>query len=39
MKVYEDNETDDIIRKSIMVVDGKPILSESLVKLTGSATE
>lgn len=38
MKVYEDNETDDIVRKSIMVVDGKPILSESLVKLTGSAT-
>lgn len=37
MKVYEDNETDDIVRKSIMVVDGKPILSASLVKLTGSA--
>jgi HK97 family phage major capsid protein len=38
MKVYEDNETDDIVRKSIMVCDGKPILSASLVKLTGSAT-
>lgn len=38
MKVYEDNETDDIIRKSVMVVDGKPVLSASLVKLTGSAT-
>lgn len=37
MKVYEDNDTDDIIRKSIMVCDGKPILSASLVKLTGSA--
>lgn len=37
MKVYEDNETDDIVRKSIMVVDGKPILSASLVKLTGAA--
>lgn len=37
MKVYEDNETDDIVRKSIMVCDGKPILSASLVKLTGSA--
>lgn len=38
MKVYEDNDTDDIVRKSIMVCDGKPILSASLVKLTGSAT-
>lgn len=37
MKVYEDNDTDDIVRKSIMVCDGKPILSASLVKLTGSA--
>lgn len=37
MKVYEDNDTDDIIRKSIMVCDGKPILSASLVKLTGAA--
>lgn len=38
IKTYEDNETDDIIRKSIMVCDGKPILYESLVKLTGAAT-
>lgn len=37
MKVYEDNDTDDIVRKSIMVCDGKPILNASLVKLTGSA--
>lgn len=36
IKTYEDNETDDIVRKSIMVVDGKPILSASLVKLTGT---
>lgn len=33
MKIYEDNETDDIVRKSIMVCDGKPIVYESLVKL------
>jgi HK97 family phage major capsid protein len=38
IKTYEDNETDDIIRKSVMVCDGKPILYESLVKLTGAAT-
>lgn len=38
IKTYEDNETDDIIRKSIMVCDGKPILYESLVKLTGTAS-
>lgn len=38
IKTYEDNETDDIVRKSIMVADGKPILSASLVKLTGTAT-
>lgn len=37
IKTYEDNETDDIVRKSIMVADGKPILSASLVKLTGTA--
>lgn len=34
VKTYEDNETDDIIRKSIMVCDGKPIIYDSLVKLT-----
>lgn len=38
IKTYEDNETDDIIRKSIMVCDGKPVDYGSLVKLTG-ATE
>ena len=38
IKTYEDNETDDIIRKSIMVVDGKPIQYDSLVKLTGTVT-
>ncbi len=36
IKTYEDNETDDIVRKSIMVVDGKPIEYASLVKLTGT---
>ena len=38
IKVYEDNETDDIIRKSIMVVDGKPVDFNSLVLLTGNKT-
>ena len=33
MKTYEDNDTDDIVRKSIMVCDGKPIIYDSLVKL------
>lgn len=33
MKTYEDNDTDDIIRKSIIVCDGKPIIYDSLVKL------
>lgn len=37
MKVYEDDDTDDIVRKSIMVADGKPVLYDSLVKLTGTA--
>ena len=36
IKTYEDNETDDIIRKTIMICDGKPIDYESLVKLTGN---
>lgn len=36
IKTYEDNATDDIIRKSIMVCDGKPVLYDSLVKLTGT---
>lgn len=33
MKIYEDNDTDDIVRKSIMVCDGKPVVYDSLVKL------
>lgn len=33
MKTYEDNNTDDIVRKSIIVCDGKPIIYDSLVKL------
>lgn len=33
IKTYEDNDTDDIIRKMIMVCDGKPIVYDSLVKL------
>ena len=36
MKVYEDNETDDIIRKSIMIADGKPVDFNSLITLTGN---
>ena len=39
MKTYEDNDTDDIVRKSIMVVDGKPVDMSSLVVLTGKATK
>lgn len=38
IKTYEDNETDDIIRKTIMICDGKPIVYDSLVKLTGNKT-
>lgn len=38
IKTYEDNDTDDIIRKTIMICDGKPIEFASLVKLTGNAT-
>ena len=36
MKVYENNETDDIIRKSIMIADGKPVDFNSLIMLTGN---
>lgn len=36
MKTYEDNDTDDIVRKSIIVCDGKPIIYDSLVKLVKS---
>lgn len=38
MKIYEDNDTDDIVRKSIMIADGKPVDFNSLVLLTGNAT-
>ena len=38
MKVYEDNDTDDIVRKSIMIADGKPVDFNSLVMLAGNAT-
>ena len=38
IKTYEDNDTDDIVRKSIMFVDGKPIDYTSLVKLAGTTT-
>lgn len=38
IKTYEDNETDDIVRKSITVCDGKPVDTNSLVMLTGTAT-
>lgn len=34
VKTYEDNDNDDIIRKSILICDGKPIIYDSLVKLT-----
>ena len=33
IKTYEDNETDDIVRKSTMICDGKPVQYHSLVKL------
>ena len=33
IKTYEDNETDDIIKKSIMLVDGKVVEKNSLVVL------
>lgn len=38
MRTYMDNDSDDIVRKSIMVVDGKPVDYTSLVKLTGTAS-
>ena len=34
IKTYEDNETDDIVKKSVMLVDGKVIDKNSLVVLT-----
>lgn len=36
VKTYEDNDTDDTVRKSIMIVDGKPVQYDSLVKLCGT---
>lgn len=33
IKTYEDDDTDDIIRKSVLIADGKVIDSNSLVKL------
>lgn len=38
LKIYEDNETDDIVRKSIMLVDGKPTDTNGLVKLVYKTT-
>lgn len=38
MRTYVDNDSDDVVRKSIMVVDGKPVDYTSLVKLTGTAS-
>ena len=36
-RTYEDNDTDDIVRKSIIVADGKPVDTHSLVKLVKGA--
>lgn len=38
IKTYEDNETDDIVRKSIMLVDGKMVDDSSLVKVAYKST-
>lgn len=37
ISTYEDHETDDIVRKSIIICDGKPILLESLIVMAGTA--
>lgn len=37
IKTYEDNETDDIVKKSVMLVDGKVVDKNSLVTLTKKA--
>lgn len=37
VKTYEDEDTDDIIRKSVLIADGKMIDSNSLVKLVYKA--
>ena len=34
LKIYEDNETDDIVRKSILVCDGKVVDASSLVVIS-----
>ena len=36
-KVYEDNDTDDLIRKAVMITDGKVVDKNSLVTLTVTA--
>lgn len=36
-KVYEDNDTDDIVRKAVMITDGKVVDKNSLVTLTVTA--
>lgn len=38
MRVYEDHDTDDVIRKAIIVCDGKPVTYNSLVMIAGNAT-
>lgn len=37
IKTYEDNETEDIVRKSVMIVDGKVVVKDSLVTVKKSA--
>jgi HK97 family phage major capsid protein len=37
VKKYEDNETDDLVTKAIMIVDGKVLVKESLVVLNKAA--
>ena len=39
IRTYEDNDTDDIIRKSILVCDGKPVDTTSLIKLKKVAAQ
>ena len=37
VKQFEDNDTDDVVRKAIMLVDGKVVDKNSLVTLTVNA--
>ncbi|PEP79428.1 phage major capsid family protein, partial [Bacillus toyonensis] len=37
VKKYEDNETDDLVTKAIMIVDGKVVDNNSLVVLKKAA--